>query len=362
MWRASSDASRIRRYGIWLVLGGAVAIAQPAATRGGPSIRATQPAAASAPVRAFVRFQALLTTPGGATGVQRVEFGSVLATGGDVATYLSAGSTDNADLCNGSRFAESVPIAQPYYLWRLDSRVVRVSLERSTVDINWTRWKGGVEDASGTRTVTLEPGDYHVLDFVSASAESPRRCVSLMLQMSIEPVAQDDPQPMLAYDVWLLHEGRSGPRWSHQRQTARSTTDAAFDLPLLSWTAGGGPAREEEARVGIRLGVRGSIRATLAPDGFVSVSVAATRTLRWQDVGRGDGGRQDYRARLDEPVAIQLPDPIATAFVTGAQRSATLARGIEFKNGQGTIDFGEFFAGTRTSLVVVVSRVPEGGR
>jgi hypothetical protein len=362
MWKPSNLSGRPAKFGVCLLLCAVGAFAQALAGAGGSSQSPGQTPGSATPVRAHLRFEALLTTPNGATGAQRFESGTTVPPDGESTKYLFAGTGEDTDLCDNAGFSASRPATQPYYLWRLDSRGVEVSAGRTTFTVSWTRWRNGTEDASGARTVTLEPGEHHVLDFVPAPPGPARACVNLVLQVAADPVPQDDPQPMLAYDLWLLHEGTSGQRWSHERVYARSTTLAEFTLTPLSWSVAGIPLKGQDEPKGVRLGLTGSVRATLDPSGFVDVAVNARRTLTWRGLGGGEGGRQDYRARLGESVAIQLPEPTASTVVPGAARPKSVARGIEFKESEGVIHFGEFFADSRTSLVIVVSKAPGEAR
>jgi hypothetical protein len=361
MWKTTRVPRRATRLAACLVLSATGIIAQVLTRAESPSPRQASAPPAAGPVRAHVRLEALLTSPGGATGFHRLEARRTLAPSAESTAYFGAGGTEAPDLCDRVSFSEDPPSTPTYYQWRLVMRVLDVSDARTTVAVNWSRWRAGSEDGSDSRTVTLEPGDRHVLDFVAAPQGPPKACVSLMLQVAADPVPQDDPQPMLAYDVWLLHDGGKGRQWSHQRVYGRSTQAVQYSLPPLSWSTDGVPL-QAPGQAAVRLGVRGSVRGTLNVAGFVDVSATARRTLNWHDQSSGEGGRQDYRARLDESVAIQLPDPTATVVVPGAQRPAAVARGIEFQEGQAVIHFGQFFAGSRTSLVIVVSKVPETDR
>jgi hypothetical protein len=313
-----------------------------------------------AAVRANVRIEALTTPIDGPTGVQRLEARATLAPQEQSTRYLAAGNPASGDLCDSMAFTDKSPATPSLYDWRVSTRVVEVTAGSTTVRVGWNRSKAGVREESGTRTVTLRPGDRHVLDFVPSPSATPDGCSSVLLQVAADPDQQD---VQLAYDVWLLHEGRAGRRWSHQRVPARATEEARFSLPPIAWSPGGEAADADDVAA-VRLGVKGSIRATLSPGGLVDVIVSASRTLSWHGRGWAEGGRQAYRSKVGESASIQLPDPAAAAAieVPGATWAAPAAPGVELRNGGGVVRFGTFFAGSRTSLVIVVTRVADASR
>ncbi len=317
----------------------------------------TQPAA----VRALVRLEALTTIEDGPTGQQQLESRRILAAGSETVTYLVAGSPEAPTLCDAG-FSLERPEHPAHYLWRFDTRVVAATAARTTVAVSWTRWRQDERDGSGTRTITLEPGDYHVLDFVSAPAGPPSRCANLLIRVSADPVPQDEPRPDLTYDLWLTQEGPLGPRWSHRQVRGRSSDLVTFTLNPLAWSVQGVALPETADRRAVRLGVKGTLRATLDPTGFVDVSVKTDRTLTWCGHGGWDGGRQSYRARLGEAVALVLPDPATTAEVPVNACADAAAPAVQLKGASAVMDFGRFFSGSHASLTVVISRASPAGR
>lgn len=319
-------------------------------------------AARSTAVRAQVRLEALTTYEDGPTGLQRLESRTILATGGEAVTFLAAGDREAPALCDAG-FSPERPATPAYYLWRFDAHLVAASASRTTVAISWTRWRRDETEASWTRTISLEPGDYHILDYVPAPAGTPARCANLVVRLTADPVPQDDPQPELIYDLWLSQEGRLGPRWSHRQVRGRSTDLVNFTLSPLAWSVVGVSLPETADSEAVRLGVKGAVRATLDPSGFVDVSVKADRTLNWCGRGRWDGGRQDYRARLGEAVALILPDPASTTELPVAACPDAAVPAVQLKSDGAVIDYGRFFSGGHTSLTIVISRdQPKSGR
>jgi hypothetical protein len=145
----------------------------------GPSGTPTQ----SAAVRAQIRLEALATNDDGPTGVQRCESRCIRAVGGDAVTFLVAGNRDAPTLCDAG-FSPQRSDGPAFYLWRFDTRVLAATEARTTLAVSWTRWRQGERAGSGTRTITLEPGDYHILDFVPAPDGSPSPCANLEIRLS----------------------------------------------------------------------------------------------------------------------------------------------------------------------------------
>jgi hypothetical protein len=317
----------------------------------------TQPIA----VRALVRFEALTTNEDGPTGQQQLESRRIQAAGSEVVTFLVAGDRDAPTLCDAG-FSLERPEGSAYYLWRFDTRVVAATEARTTLAVSWTRWRQGERDGSGTRTITLEPGDYHILDFVPAPAGSPSSCANLEIRLTADPVPQDEPRPELTYDLWLTQEGPLGPRWSHRQVRGRSSDLVTFTLNPLAWSVRGVALPDTADRRAVRLGVKGTFRATLDPTGFVDVSVKTDRTLTWCGHGGWDGGRQSYRARLGEAVALVLPDPATTAEVPVNACADAIAPAVQLKGANAVLDFGRFFSGNHASLTIVISRARPAGR
>jgi hypothetical protein len=302
----------------------------------------------------------LTTIEDGPTGQQQLESRRIQAAGSEGVTFLVAGEREALTLCDAG-FSLERPEGSAYYLWRFDTRVMATTEARTTLAVSWTRWRQGARDGSGARTITLEPGDYHILDFVPAPAGSSSSCANLEIRLSADPVPQDEPRPQLTYDLWLSQEGPLGPRWSHQQVRGRSSDPVRFTLTPLAWSVLGVALPDTADQRAVRLGVKGTIRATLDPAGFVDVSLSADRTLTWCRYGGGDGGRQSYRARLSEAVALLLPDPTGAAEVPVTACSDSTAPAVQRKGTRAVMDFGRFFTGTHASLTIVISRASPSG-
>ena len=354
---------RPRRRADWCAPAAAVLLSALAlgSVEGVAQRQATGSAAPQRPgARALVRLEALITMDDGPTGRQRLESRTIQAAGTETVTFLASGDRDTPTLCDAAFSPE--PRERPaYYLWRFETRVVAATEARTTLAVSWTRWRQDEKDGSGTRTIALEPGDDHVLDFVPGPAGPPSRCANLLVRVSSDPVPQDEPRPELTYDLWLTQEGPLGPRWSHRQVRGRSSDPVTFALSPLAWSVRGDALPETADCRAVRLGVKGTVRATVDPTGFVDVSVKADRVLNWCGEGRWDGGRQSYRARLGEAVALVLPDPATTAEVPVNACSNATAPALQLRGARAVMDFGRFFSGNHASLTIVVSRAGSNG-
>lgn len=363
---ASTNSLRLgrtrRRVGRWapvtvgllaaLVWGSVAGLARPHESGAAP----TPPVA----VRAQIRLEALATNEDGPTGLQRTELRSIRAVGGDAVAFLAAGDREAPTLCDAG-FSPQRPDSPVFYLWRFDTRVVAATEARTTLAISWTRWRQDEQDATGTRTVTLAPGDYHILDFVAAPVGPSSPCANLEIRVSADPVPQDEPRPELTYDLWLTQEGPLGRRWTHQQVRGRSSDPVTFTLNPLAWSVGGVALFGTAHVSAVRLTANGTVRATLGPDGFVEVSVKTVRTVSWCKEDLGEEGRQSYRAKLGEAVALILPDPTSIAEVPLNACPGATGPAVQLKGANAVLDFGRFFAGNHASFTIVVSRANSNG-
>lgn len=312
--------------------------------------------------KARVRFEVLGTEREHATG--RPQAGTHATLGADerVTRYLAAGGTDDPDICHAG-FVNDPSTVHPIYLWQLDVRMLAGSPTETTLELRWSRARANQgemrAEAGDTRTLTLGLGEYQIFDYVNAFPISSSSCTNVILRVAADALPQPDPQPLLALDVWLAHDGKAGSRWVHQRVSGRSGQPLPFRLNALKWSPAGVPIVADEEQPTIGLEVSGTITATLRPEGFLDVSLRATRALTWGRARLTGEGQQDFRCAVGESVAILLPDPKGQASAqTTAVGQTTLADGVIVSGERTVVLFARFFAGGQASLHVVVRREP----
>lgn len=305
--------------------------------------------------RASVRIEALGTASAGATGKPRAATERTLAVGEVLSADLIAGDAADASLCNIG-FIDPSPEGGATYNWRIEARVEAAGLSGTSLAISARRLAGASAGPNAeasvdlTRRVTLQPAEYHTLDFVTPAVGADDACASLMVRVAADPVPPEGSQIPLDFDVSIVHDGRPGSRTLQQRLTGRGGEPVPFRLGPLAWPAG--DTHSIASR--LQLVVTGTIAASVRPDGSVDVTVRAARTFSWLAGEIGGEGRQDYRSRLDETAALVLPTPKGYFRRTGRAELPTVGTsgGREV-----SIDLSEFFKGGETALHIRVSRV-----
>jgi len=312
--------------------------------------------------RASLRFDAIGTLRGGATGRPHVEIVRALGVGETTAQDLIAGDHDDPSLCNVG-FVVNASTARPIYHWHLEARVLETSATHTTVAISGRRTRpdvsGAVDDVELTRTLTLAPDEYHTLDFVSASGTD-SACTSTMVRVWAEPLPPPGVRVPIVSDVWLVHAGPLGESLAYQRIAGSSSEPLSFHVGPLAWpvaTTGVGA----NAPPKLQIEVTGSISATLRPDGLVDVSTRAVQTFSWAGYMMGGEGRQDFRSRPGEVVALLFPNPGGTIRAAkDMPPDLSLARGVTRMGQQTVIALSEYFGDSQVALYVQVGpRGPE---
>jgi hypothetical protein len=311
-------------------------------------------------VKARVRFEVLGTQREHATGGPQAETRVTLGAGEGVTRHLAAGGADDPDICHAG-FVNDPSSVHPIYLWQLDVRMLIGSPSETTLELRWRRSRvnqGEMQaEAGDTRTVTLGLGEYQIFDYVNALPSSPSSCMNLVLRVAADPLPQPDPQPLLTLDLWLAHDGKTGPRWVHQRVSGRSGQSLPFRLEALKWSPAGAPIAAAGEGPAIGLEIRGTISATLRPEGFLDVSVRAVRSLTWGRARLRGEGQEDFRCAVGESVALLLPDPKGEATAQAATGGPTkFADGVFLRGEKTIVNFARFFAGSQASLHVVVRK------
>lgn len=319
--------------------------------------RTWQPEGQPPPAKVRVRFEAQGTYRDRATGWPQAETHATVGVGEGITRYLAAGGGDDPDICHAG-FVNDAAALHGGYVWQLRADVVAVSAAKTTVQLRWSRSQANQgamqEEAGDTRTVTLRVGDYQNVDYVSAPPGLRSGCSNLLLRVLAEPLPQPDPQPLLTLDLWLAHDGRNGRRWVHQQVHGRSGQPVAFRLDPLAWAPSGAPIKARSDQPVIGMGANGTIVATMRPEGFLDVSVQATRSLTWGRTRVDGEGDQDFRCAANEAVALLLPDARGRAASAAPVTGTRVAPGVLAGGDKTVVDFARFFGGSETTLYVVV--------
>ncbi len=328
-----------------IVIGGLVV--RPAASTG--------PVGAPAADRALVRFDVLGTPPDAATGTTGTTVQKALGVGERMTWFLAADSGLTGNLCSGA-----VSLAAPTEAavrWRVEVEVTKVSAARATVTVTWVRARlrsgAFADDQEGRRTIELEFGAHHVLDYLADPA-SPV-CANVLLQLTVDTVPAPQPQAALVYDLWLEYTGRLGHRWEHRQITARSGVQTAFRFEAMAWALEQGAA--DVAVEPVRLDVSGTVLGRLRDDGFVDVALRAERRLSWARFMVAGDGQVDYRAALGEAAGLVLPQPSSELRGSVSAQAAIVSPGVSFRDGAWVVNLKQFLEGTLT-LHVTASRQP----
>jgi hypothetical protein len=349
------SARRMRSL-VWLVCLGWVSLGAP------PSqpltlARAGQTASTGVPDRVRIRLELVGTPYDQPTGRPRVEAFGTLAAGERLTRFMTAGGPDDPDVCHVGAMSDAAS-AQGVYVWKLDVEAVAVSPTQTTLQVQWSRtrgaWSTQPAEAGDTRTLTLGPGDYQILDYVSA-APAVSSCASLVLRVLAEPLPPPSAQRPLTVDLWLTQEGTAGPEWVHEHIDGRSGQPLPFRLGPLRWSVvnEGTPGAGSEPVLGLE--VRGTLVVEVRPDGLLDATVRLTRTFTSGRGGVEGEGSQDFRCALGEAVALILPDPRGQIRLRRTSRAgASFVEGVTADDKTTVIDLARFFAGREGTLYVVV--------
>jgi hypothetical protein len=296
----------------------------------------------------------------GARGTHAVE--DVPDAPGEASTWtVYAKTTDPLGVASGA-----VPagwLAGYSHGWTLQLRRSAGEPGVARVDVEWSRKElaGGTVQAGDRRTIALKEGEHHILDFVPIPSGPYANVV-----LELEAVHVEEPQfqsEMLAYDLWLVHEGREG---RVTRQVAVTgihgqQTPYWFDPPRFPI---GTAATDQPA---LELSVSGTVRGRVRPDGRLEVTLVSRRTLimsaglgalaRRAHTGGADIGEKTFLASPGETIAVELPAPGGSfTLVPNFAIPVHLQPGVTVLGDRLHVSRAEFFGSGKTSILVTVRR------
>jgi hypothetical protein len=325
-----------------------------------PTLNATGGSASADQYGTRVRVELVGSRGDRATGAPRTDTSDNLAPGDETVRVLFAGAPGDPNLCNIGSLASAEPRAA-FYVWEVHARVVAVTASETTLQLDWQRIRadGGDSPAVGeSRVVTLEPGEFRVLDFVR-DLNPTAACSSALIQVRADPLPRPGPQPDLAYDVWLVYEGREQNRSVHRTVVAPSGQPARFQVGDLAWSLDGRLQPVTVTTPAVTLKASGTLVGTLSPDGSVAVTVRVVRSAGWGTTELRGEGQVEFRGGLGETVSLALPAPLGRAGAPTDARSAPTTTGVVETADRTTVDFERFFRGTQMSLYVRIARQGE---
>ncbi len=200
------------------------------------------------------------------------------------------------------------------HAWNVTVQPTAVAGDKVTLLVDWKRFDTTAEGrhdlgAADRRTITLNEGEHHVLDFVSAPNARPGTCVNMMIH--VEAAVRDDPiaaNTMLGYDLWLVDQdpgGRQATR--HMEMAGKHRETISFNFVPIGWSSGGVPVADG-ARPDILIDVGGTIKGRLLPDGSVQVTVTPTRIVRiGERTGMTGYREQVLTAKPGETIRMDIP-------------------------------------------------------
>lgn len=309
--------------------------------------------------KAQVRFEVLVTKRNGATVGPQAEVRATLSPGSSIVRFLGAGEPGKPDLCDAGFVPASLPEEHAYF-WRLDLTLVTTSPERSTVDLQWTRWKatesGARVEAEENERLDLAPGENRIVDYLALGPKVSATCSSLVIRLTADPSPQVRPQQPLMFDAWFSYERGNERRWSHTRVEGRSGEPASFRVAPLAWSLAGA-AIASDTTPSVKVDVSGTILATERPDGLLEISIHAVRGITWGRARVEGRGQQRFSCAIGETAAIVFPSAGGRAISrTPLEGFLSLAKGVDSRADTVAIDFERFFDSSQMALYVVVSR------
>ena len=233
----------------------------------------TQLSSAGGPVGVRVRLEVVGTERDGITGHPQAGGTIPQSMGGTSTSFLSAGTSEYPSVCMAGFFVE--PPQDYIYLWRLQTTAMYVTGGRPTLQVRWTRSHAGdpAAERDDTRTITLGPGDTHVLDFIE-NPDTSSTCASVMVRVAAYPIGPQGSRPVTV-DLWTVDEAApEGARSVHQRVQGPGSELLPYQLPPLDvdpWD------RNVTGGHRVRMDVSGDVQAAIAADGFVDVTLTTVR-------------------------------------------------------------------------------------
>jgi hypothetical protein len=247
------------------------------------------------------------------------------------------------------------------HAWHLRARAVSIFSNTATLEVEWSRYDRSTLTGVAEReseVITLHQGQRAVLDL----ARSPSRgsqFVNVLVEIEAAYVGDPDYEnSVLIHELWLVHEKGSEVLKKRTWRSTKPGETKTFDFEPVTFAplgAGGG----QDFVGSLRLLVEGDVTTSIQRDGSLSVELKANRTL---DCGAGNVGRgtgvKSFHVKAGETVAVELPLPSGYCTMAAGVRSVgPLPPGLQNVDGRVRVNLGDYFQGSRTSLLITVRRM-----
>lgn len=290
----------------------------------------------------------------GAMGANRVSQGKRATAGDEFEGTVGAGTLESRDACD----VQITPQAPLYLTWRVRTKLRSATTDRVELDVSWTRTTAGSGAvAEGSATVAVAPGRSHLVDIISVDPKEERMCSHVALTVTVDR-ANSVTGELLAHRLWLVHE-RGGVRTvSEPIEVVGMEGEAvAFRFRPLRWNLAGSMVTTTQGAQ-IDVDVLGTVVSEASGDGRVETTVDVRRETTLSPYSARGSGTMVMTGQMGEAGEVELP-LFAGLGVLPADRfpAGPLARGLTRNDNRVRVDFSQFFADSRTSLVITVERL-----
>jgi hypothetical protein len=290
----------------------------------------------------------------GEMAANRVGVSRTAKVGDEIVGTVGAGTLKSRDICD----VQAAPPDTLYMTWRVQTTVRSADSEWVHLDLAWTRTTAGTGvTAEGATTVRIAPGRSHLIDILGTDPQEERMCSHVALRVTADrsnPVTGE----LLVHRVWLVHE-QGGVRTVSDPVEAIGTAGESvpFRFRPLRWNAAGSMVGKAPG-LQIDLDILGTINTESLPDGQLESMLDVRREIRFGPYSSMGSGKMVMAGRTGEAGEVELPPSGGLGLLPAdAVPPGPLAHGFSRRGNRIRIDFSEFFAGSRTSLVISVERL-----
>jgi len=302
---------------------------------------------------------AVYSTPSFKVGESHTEFYNAGVSGKGLATGGSSTLVPHRPA--GAEWARSISLL---YAWRVQVTLASVTAEDVTFDVDWNRYDitGDTPQpiAGDRRTIKLRPGARHVLDLLDLTSQN---LTETNLVLELEVPRDDAPRAeyanaTLAYEVWLVHEPMNGQKVTERLNVAgRDGQAVPFRFTPLAFSLDAAPQAGGAAGP-IKVTVEGSVKGRIRPDGGVDLAVQSGRLIQCTPgLTARETGTKSFVVKPDETTGIEFPFVNGYCPIGAGSQPANPRPGVVTgDDGKLRVNFKEFFAGDKTSILVTVKR------